>query len=100
MATFGATKLFGVTAPSGFVQETSKEESAEVITLRDETGKTVDARLKKVKTTKVTIKTKGEVVLTDVALGVFSGLTVTESKTDESQEYPTSEVTYTGYVAI
>jgi hypothetical protein len=99
-ALFGATNLFGATAPSGFVQETSEEISVDVVTLKDQTGKVVEARPKLMKTKKVTIKTKGAVDLIAMHSGEFTAgtLVATESKVDETQDFPSSEVTYTAYL--
>jgi len=99
-ATFGATNLFGATAPSGFVQETSEEISVDVVTLKDETGKVVEARAKGMKTKKVTIKTKGAVDLIAMHSGDITAATLvaTESKVDETQDFPSSEVTYIAYL--
>jgi hypothetical protein len=56
---FGAT-AFGVTAPSGYIQESSQEKSVELATIRDIDGQTVVCIAKPRMTTTTTVKTKGE----------------------------------------
>ena len=99
-ATFGVLSTFGITAPAGFLQESSEERMAETVTIRNELGQTVQAIVKPMTTVKVTVKTKGEVVLTTVNQGEFgSSLKITESKFDQSnQDFSTSEVTGTKYL--
>lgn len=98
-ATFGVQDTFGLTPPSGFLQESSSEKTAEVVTIRNQNGHTVAAKLKPTTVQKVTIKTKGEVVLTACDQGEFGSLTkITESKYDQSNtDFSTSEVTGTKY---
>ena len=99
-ATFGVQTTFGITAPAGFLQESSQEKSAETATIRDFNGHTVKVIIKPTTTVKVTVKTKGEVVLTAVEQGEFgSSLKITESKYDQSNtDFSTSEVTGTKYL--
>jgi hypothetical protein len=92
---FGAT-AFGVTAPSGYLQESSKELVVELATIRDADGQTVIAQAKPRSTTTTTVKTKGEVDLIAIPESTFSGATVTGSKVSETNDdFAMSEVTYT-----
>ena len=99
MPNFGISSTFGLTAPSGYKQETSETVEVEAKTIRDETGKIVIAQPARVKTRTVTIRTKGEADLVDVSIKSFSGLTITSSKVDETNnDFPTSEVTAIEYI--
>lgn len=92
---FGAT-AFGVTAPSGYIQESSQEKAVELATIRDVDGKTVVVIAKPRSITTTTVKTKGEVDLDAVAEGSFSGAKITSSKVTESNDdFATSETTFT-----
>jgi hypothetical protein len=90
---FGAV-TFAVTAPSGYLQESSKEEVVELATIRDADGQTVIAQAKPRTTTTTTVKTKGDATLSTVAVGDFSGMTITSSKYSQTNDdFGTSEVT-------
>jgi hypothetical protein len=99
-ADFGAKIFGGITAPSGFIQESSIEYSGELATIRESDGHTVKAFYKPTTTVKSTVKTKGETVLTSTEMGSMGGsFKITESKYDQSnQDFPTSEVTATKYI--
>jgi hypothetical protein len=99
-ATFGASILGGITAPTGYLQESSIEYSGEVATIREADGHTVKAFYKPTTTVKATVKTKGDAVLTSTEMGTVGGsFKITESKYDMSnQDFPTSEVTATKYI--
>ena len=95
--TFGASNL-GVTAPTGYLQESSSDKTTEVVTIRDYDGKTVVAQPKPRQTETINVKTKGEVSLLAVTVGDFSGATVTGSKVSQTNDdFTTSEVTYTHF---
>ena len=92
---FGAT-AFGVTAPSGYLQESSQESTIELATIRNSTGQTVIAQPKPRSTTTTTVKTKGEVNLLAIPESIFTGATLTGSKVSETNDdFATSEATYT-----
>lgn len=92
---FGAT-AFGVTAPSGYIQESSQEKSVELATIRDVDGQTVVCIPKPRSTTTTTVKTKGEADLDAIPEGTFSGAKITSSKVSETNDdFATSETTYT-----
>jgi len=92
---FGAD-VFGVTAPSGYLQESSAEQTVEVATIRDSTGKTVVAQAKPRSTTTTTCTCKGEKDLDAVPEGAFSGATVTSAKiTESNDDFVLSSTTYT-----
>ena len=93
--TFGATN-FGVTAPSGYLQESSKEKTVELATVRDAEGQTVLVQAKPRSTTTTTVKTKGEADLESVPEGGFSGAKLTSSKVSQTNDdFSTAEATYT-----
>lgn len=92
---FGAV-TFGVTAPSGYLQESSQEKSVELATIRDLDGQTSVVIAKPRMTTTTTVKTKGEPDLDAVSEGIMSGAKVTSSKVSETNDdFATSETTYT-----
>jgi hypothetical protein len=96
--TFGAV-TFGVTAPSGYLQESTKEQTIELATIRDADGKTVIAQPKPRSTTTTTVKTKGEANLLAVPETTFSGAQLTSSKVSETNDdFAMSEATYTLFV--
>lgn len=99
-ATFGAIVFGGISAPTGYLQESSIEYSGETATIREADGHTVKAIFKPTTTVKATAKTKGDSVLTSCEMGLLGGsFKVTESKYDMSnQDFPTSEVTATRYI--
>ena len=93
--TFGAI-AFGVTPPTGYLQESSKETVVELATIRDADGKTVIAQAKPRSTTTTTVKTQGNANLLAVPESTFSGATLTSSKISETNDdFATSEATYT-----
>lgn len=92
---FGAVS-FGVTAPSGYLQESSQEVAVELATIRDADGQTVVVQAKPRSTTTTTVKTKGEAELLAVPEGGFSGAKLTSSKLSQTNDdFSTSEATYT-----
>jgi len=92
---FGAV-TFGVTAPSGYLQESSQETVVELATIRDTDGQTVVVQAKPRSTTTTTVKTKGEDDLLAVPEGAFSGAKLTGSKVSQTNDdFSTSEATYT-----
>lgn len=92
---FGAV-TFSVTAPSGYVQESSQETVVELATIREANGKTVLVQAKPRSTTTTTVKTKGEDDLLAVPEGLFSGAKLTSSKVSQTNDdFSTSEATYT-----
>jgi hypothetical protein len=94
---FGAV-LFGVTAPSGYLQESSQESVVELATIRDADGQTVIVQAKPRSTTTTTVKTKGEADLLAVPEGAFSGAKLTSSKLSQTNDdFSTSEATYTQF---
>ena len=92
---FGAV-TFGLTAPSGYLQESSQEIVVELVTIRDADGQTVVSQAKQRSTTTTTVKTKGEADLLTVPEGAFSGAKLTGSKVSETNDdFATAEATYT-----
>lgn len=92
---FGAI-TFGVTAPTGYLQESSQETAVELATIRDADGQTVVVQAKPRSTTTTTVKTKGEDDLLAVPEGGFSAAKLTGSKVSQTNDdFSTSEATYT-----
>lgn len=93
---FGAV-TFGVTAPTGYLQESSQETTVELSTIRDENGKTVVVQPKPRSMTTTTVKTKGDADFTPIAIGQMgSTATVTGSKVSQTNDdFTTAEITYT-----
>ena len=99
---FATIDLFGVTDPSsGFVQETTQTESAEIASVRDTTGVTKLAVLKGVVTTETVIKGKGTFTpAVTVNINVTGTAVITSAKTSESAEdFPDYEITYQQFAA-
>jgi hypothetical protein len=94
---FGAV-TFGVTAPSGYLQESSAESVVELATIRDADGQTVVVQAKPRSTSTTTVKIKGEANLLAVPEGGFSGAKLTSSKISQTNDdFSTSEATYTEF---
>lgn len=92
---FGAV-AFGVTAPSGYLQESTQETVVELATIRDAEGQTTVVQAKPRSTTTTTVKTKGEPDLDAVPEGNFTGAKITSSKVSETNDdFSTAETTYT-----
>jgi len=92
---FGAV-TFGVTAPSGYLQESSQETVVELATIRDADGQTVIVQAKPRSTSTTTVKTKGEDDLLAVPEGAFTGAKLTGSKVSQTNDdFSTAEATYT-----
>jgi hypothetical protein len=95
MPTFGVVSTFGLTAPEGYVQESSSEESVEVATIKNATGAIVEAIAKPLTTKTVMVRTKGAADLVAVHTGAIAGtLVVTSAKVSQSNDdFSTTEVT-------
>ena len=94
MPSFGAVS-FGGTAPSGYIQDSSKDETVEVATIRDANGHTAIAQAKPRKTTTIVVNTKGEADLVATDAGSFTSA-VTESKVSETNDdFATASATLT-----
>jgi hypothetical protein len=94
---FGADPL-GSTPPTGYLQESSLEETQEQATIRDSDGRIVVAIAKPRSIVTTNLTTKGEVSLMNVPMGDFSGNTITASKVSETNDdFAVSTVTYTLY---
>jgi hypothetical protein len=92
---FGAID-FGVTEPSGYLQESTQETVVELATIRDADGQTVLVQAKPRSTTTTTVKTKGEANLLTVPEGAFTGAKLTGSKISQTNDdFSMSEATYT-----
>jgi len=93
---FGAD-AFGVTAPSGYLQESSEDKTIELATIRDTNGNTVVAQAKPRSQTVTNVKTKSDATLLAVpTTGNFSGATCTSAKISQTNDdFSTAEATYT-----
>lgn len=93
--TFGATN-FGVTAPSGYLQESSQESTQEVVSIRNANGQIVVAQVKPRSTTTTTVKTMGDADLLTIPEGSFTGAKLTGAKVSQTNDgFSTAEATYT-----
>ncbi|NDD55757.1 hypothetical protein EBZ39_18145 [bacterium] len=103
-AHLGVVALNGLSAPvGGYVQESSKEETIEIATIRDAAGVTKVAVAKPMVTRTVMIKGKGDAGLASVAAGGFTANTVriTEAKqTETNDDFPDFEITGTAYTDL
>lgn len=78
------------------MQESTKETTVELATIRDADGQTVVVQAKPRSTTTTTVKTKGEDNLLAVPEGTFSGAKLTGSKVSQTNDdFSTAEATYT-----
>jgi hypothetical protein len=93
---FGAV-TFGVTAPTGYLQESSQEVTVELSTIRDENGKTVLVQPKPRSVMTTTVKTKGDADFSAITIGnMGTSATVTGSKVSQTNDdFTTAEITYT-----
>lgn len=97
MPTFGASTLGG-TAPSGYLQESSKEETIEIATIKGPEGSVVVAKAKPRKTTTTTIKSKGDAGFVSVAgKGAFSAGVTSAKVSQSNDDFSTSEATLTEF---
>jgi hypothetical protein len=93
---FGATN-FSLTAPTGYLQESSQESVVELATIRDQDGKTVIVQAKPRSTVTTTVKAKGDADFTPIAIvNMGTTATVTGSKVSQTNDdFTTAEITYT-----
>jgi len=92
---FGAI-TFGVTPPTGYLQESTLETVVDLATIRDADGQTVVVQTKPRSTDTTNVKTKGEANLLAVPEGSFSGAKLTSSKVSQTNDdFSMSEATYT-----
>jgi hypothetical protein len=97
MPTFGASTLGG-TAPSGYIQESSKEVTIEVATIKGIDGAVIVARSKPRKITTTTVKCKGEAGFVSVAgKGAFSAGVTSSKVSQTNDDFSTSEATLTEF---
>jgi hypothetical protein len=103
-AHLGVATNFGLSAPAGgYVHESSREDSIEIATIRNESGVTVKAVPKPMVTRTVNLKGKGDANLAAVAAGSFAAgvLRVTEAKQSESNDdFPDFEISGTAYLNL
>ncbi len=103
-AHLGVATTFGLSAPAGgYVHESSREDSIEIATIRNESGVTVKATPKPMVTRTVNLKGKGDANLAAVSSGAFAAgqLRVTEAKQSESNDdFPDFEITGTAYLNL
>jgi len=103
-AHLGVLSTFGLAAPAGgYVHESSREDSVEIATIRDQSGVTVKAVPKPMVTRSVNIKGKGDANLAAVASGTFAEgvLRITEAKQGESNDdFPDFEINGTAYLNL
>jgi hypothetical protein len=97
MPTFGASTLGG-TAPSGYLQESSKEETIEIATIKGQDGNVVIAKVKPRKITTTTVKCKGDASFVAVAgKGSFSAGVTSAKVSQSNDDFSTSEATLTEF---
>jgi hypothetical protein len=97
MPTFGASTLGG-TAPSGYLQESSKEVTIELATIRDVNGPVKVASVKPRSLTTTICKTKGDAVFVTVQnIGSFTSAVTSSKVSQTNDDYSTAEATLTTY---
>lgn len=97
MPTFGAASLGG-SVPSGYLQESTKEVTVELATLRAATGPIVEALVKPRSITTTICKSKGDATFVAVqGIGAFTSAVTSSKVSQTNDDYPTSEATLTTY---
>lgn len=94
---FATIALFGLTDPAtGYLQETTQTQTAEIASVKNTSGVTALAVLKGVLTTETVIKGKGTYTPVITAnLNVTGTAVITSAKVSESAEdFPDYEITY------
>jgi len=100
MPTFGASSLSGA-EPAGYLQESSKEVTVELATIRDKTGPIAVAMVKPRSITTTICKSKGESTFTAVqGLGAFTSAVTSAKVSQTNDDYSTSEATLTTYASL
>jgi hypothetical protein len=97
MPTFGASTLGG-TAPSGYLQESTKDVTVELATIRDATGPVKVASVKPRSITTIVCKTKGDAgFVATTGLGSFTSAVTSAKVSQTNDDYSTAEATLTTY---
>ena len=100
-AQFGVTELFGLTVPTGgHAEESSSDSSVEVATVKSALGVTVIAVPKKLVTTNLSIKGKGDPALSAVTAGAIAVDTlkiISAKGTESKDEFPDFEINAVKY---
>lgn len=97
MPTFGAITLGG-TKPDGYLQESSKDVTKEIATIRDANGPVVVVGVKPRSITTTICKTKGEASFAPVnGLGAFSSAVTSAKVSQTNDDFSTAEATLTTY---
>jgi hydroxyethylthiazole kinase-like sugar kinase family protein len=97
MPNFGAESLGG-TPPSGYLQESSKDITKEIATIRDYSGPVVVVGVKPRSLTTIVCKTKGEASFAPVAgLGDFSSAVTSAKVSQTNDDFSTAEATFSIY---
>lgn len=93
----GVDTTYDLTTPGvGYTQSASKEQSVDIVTIRDEDGITKVAKPKKTVTTTQTISGKGDPELSAVTAGAFAEDTlkiVSAKGTENNGDFPDFEIT-------
>jgi hypothetical protein len=92
---FGASNL-GVAAPSGYLQESSREITQELNIIKNEDGAVADINPKPRKKTVTQVQSKGDVNLFVINNGIWSGLACTGAKISQTNDdFSLSSATFT-----
>jgi hypothetical protein len=97
MPTFGAASLGG-TVPSGYLQESSREVTVELATIRGKDGPILEASVKPRSITTTICKSKGDETFVAVqGIGAFTSAVTSAKVSQTNDDYSTSEATLTTY---
>jgi len=97
MPTFGASSLGG-SAPTGYLQESSKEVTVELATIRGASGPIAEATVKPRSITTTICKSKGDATFVAVqGIGAFTSAVTSAKVSQTNDDYSTSEATLTTY---
>lgn len=103
-ATFGAAETYGLTAPSGgYVEESTREQSVELATVRNNVGVTVKVAAVPMVTANISIKGKGDPELANVTAGAIAADTVKIVRakgSEKNKEFPGFEIEAVKYTNL
>jgi hypothetical protein len=97
MPTFGASSLNG-SVPTGHLQESSKEVTVELATIRGMTGPIAEASVKPRSITTTICKSKGDATFVAVqGIGSFTSAVTSAKVSQTNDDFTTAEITYTEF---
>lgn len=103
-ATFGAAETYGLTAPTGgYVEESSREQTVELATVRNNVGVTVKVGVIPMITSNIELKGKGDPELANVTAGAIAADTVKIVRAkglEKNKDFPAFEISAVKYTNL